>query len=348
MSIYKLPLELLSAVFQFVDSVQQMAQCRLVCKSWNICAEPAMFGKPFVIKTLHAAWSLYRHLYSNPNNGMQIKYFAFINSRNCGNLAALQLELLQYVFNPNLEVVRLLFTADDNALFFNQVRKIAKDPRYQFKKLRIFQSSQFYDTSYKLTLLAFRQTIQQVRIEPSDDRFVNCLHKFKCLTVVEVDMNSSNLEQLNAALSECHSLQEVKMVRGMPTASRTTEQLRFWAKRNVSTVDTVKKISFSGIYPSPEVIEFLTIKYPQIESAYVSILYQVCDYQAYREFTDRVINAFGRLAPAVYQIKSTAGLASVLEDVHVCARKHNNLTLTELVLPKSPRLILQIAKVKAI
>ncbi|CEP18091.1 hypothetical protein [Parasitella parasitica] len=347
MSTFKLPPELLPTIFRFVDSTQQMAQCRLVSKSWNNFAEPAMFEKPFVIKTANAAWSLYQHLYHKPSNGKKIKCFAFFNSKNCDILTALQLELLQYVLNPNLEVVRLLFATDDNDLFFNKVRKIAQNPLYKFKKLKVFQSIQFYDPAYQSTLIDFKETIQQVRIKPSDNRFVNWLHRFKSLTVLEVDMSSSNVEQLNTALSECHSLQEIKVVRGMPTVSRTTRQLCSWAKRNVSTVKSVKKISFSGIYPSSEVIELLTIKYPQIEGAYVSLLYEVCDRQAYCEFIDRVINAFGRLAPTIYQLKSTAGLTSVLEQIRVCGQRHSNLTITESLLPDSPRLLLQIARVKA-
>ncbi|KAL9550519.1 hypothetical protein MBANPS3_004682, partial [Mucor bainieri] len=76
-NIISLSAELLSAIFDTIDSNHQLAECKLVCKHWKAPAARSMLGNRLAIASDKAASRLFRHLFQDPSRIDFVKHLHF-------------------------------------------------------------------------------------------------------------------------------------------------------------------------------------------------------------------------------------------------------------------------------
>ncbi|CAO3607605.1 unnamed protein product [Mucor fragilis] len=69
-----LPVEILTIVFQFIQSAKQLGECRLVHKTWDYPAESAMLSQEITLHDHTAFQRLINHLKKKPTKGKLIRY----------------------------------------------------------------------------------------------------------------------------------------------------------------------------------------------------------------------------------------------------------------------------------
>lgn len=303
MSLHKLPPELLLKIFDFIDPLEQLAQCRLVCKTWSNIVESVMFGKHINIKSTETAMNLCYHLSRNPANGKRIKYFEFASTH---IKSQAQLKLLPLMFTPNLEWLKGMVYDDS---FFLDMIKIACNSSLKFDKLRAIPSYYHCPEAYNLALVTFKETIHEMSmaIFPGD-KVIDCLDEFKYLTFLKLNILFGGIQKLNLVLSKCHYLQELQLVMftlSRDTAVKTTEQFYLWAEDNVVKANTLNKLKLLGD-PDINVIEFLAFKYPKIEKALICTIYSQGFEEIILTYPARIVNAFIR--SSIYELNINTSL----------------------------------------
>lgn len=124
--------ELFSKIFNHIDSVEQLAQCRITCTKWNRPAETTMFSKTILFKSQVQVLTLFGHLFKDTSKGKLIKRIHFDPEFDTFWLLKAMFDTVPM---PNLEYLTgsmmkedsfatLLGTTTESTTAFNQLKMI--------------------------------------------------------------------------------------------------------------------------------------------------------------------------------------------------------------------------------
>ncbi|KAL9553114.1 hypothetical protein MBANPS3_003457 [Mucor bainieri] len=270
MSMERLPVELLNQVFCFIDSVQDLAQCRLVSKQLNHTAEKAMFLKPITVGSVSAAKALLYHLKRNKEMGKLIKSLDFKTVSK--KKAHVYLDMLPLLFTPAME----RFQGDIRApIFFRRLVSIAKASNTSFSNLKVIPTELLRGSKeYYKAVFYFRETLQELHISWHDPprtpwRAFSRLGELDHLTRLTIDGEISSVLMLDRMLSKCNHLQTLSvMLLGVMPMVVEEDELLDWMETHVEKVPSVTKLVIEKSR-QPDLVEYLLFKYPNVEEAII-------------------------------------------------------------------------------
>lgn len=263
--------ELILTIIKSLDSIADVAVCRLVCKSWNRIAEPVMFGKEIIIRSEEGALSLYAHLYSKPTFGKLIKHLSF--EEDYLPVAILK-GLLHFAFTPNMEFMTGSVGSNQLYLLMNT---IADKSPVKFFKLKTIPHPDSFSNIYNNSLITFKDTLQDFvfHIEDVEDDDIwdmaNQLETFKCLTKLTLSGSLLTVFNLEDILKGCSHLEELTTDIKLQVNVLGKNEVDAWAATNVKVLDSVKKIIIQRECRS-DLLEYLLFKYPKIEAIEIDAL----------------------------------------------------------------------------
>ncbi|KAI8643296.1 hypothetical protein BD408DRAFT_415013 [Parasitella parasitica] len=305
MTTYKsLPKEILSIIFNSIDSLAALSACRLVCRAWDDPAETAMLSKPIEIHHQDRVIKLVDHLAKKPEKGRHIKHLMVPALADNDIVDA----LLQLAFTPNIEELNgNVFTNLRMSHFLETMTKIANQSREEFKKLKSIPTSHVLNDSYSKALLTFKSTLQHIELwvknNTDSQDLIHRLGEFKSLNALDLYGEIDNIVDLETILKGCCNLQALYLnmedLEALEKNGREMDkdQLILWAKENVQQVASVKTLDITAL-GFPSFIEYLMFKYPNTESFNFNIFglelpFEVDDLVSLN--IDRIINALKHL-----------------------------------------------------
>ncbi|KAL9537671.1 hypothetical protein MBANPS3_011566 [Mucor bainieri] len=263
--------ELLIAIFGYLDSSRAIGECRLVCKAWDEPAAISMLRKPIAIEDEYLIDGFIEYLKAHPNR--VYKYYGLELSK----------RLLQQAFTPNLEELTVKEVGFSSVRsnyneFYDGIVSIANESSVKFGKLKKIihdcPHSDRFDLAYGQSLLAFKESIQHVKLSfykiAEVQNVIYRLGEFKKLYYLTLKGYFDNLESLDAVLKGCHHLKTLDLIiedflyDGEDYDSDgefDIEPLLVWDKENVEQVKSLKTLTFSG-WGYPTLVEYLAYKYP--------------------------------------------------------------------------------------
>ncbi|KAI8638687.1 hypothetical protein BD408DRAFT_446598 [Parasitella parasitica] len=273
MYIQKLPFELFHATLNCIDSLQQLANCRLVCKSWNIITQQVMLSRKINIATPTVAGKLYKHLKRVPEYGKLVKYMDIGIHYQC----SLYEKLLGIALTPNMIELEGIV---DNCVFYELVlAKLDKSPE-KFDRLKCVPHPIFISKSYCKLVLALKESLEKICIGYEEEQFdlamelTSNLDAFTCLTTLDIRSTTLSLDLLDLAISKCHRLLKLSLDLdtvyvwdgGLMLGDCTVSD---WILQNQARKipSTLAMLECSGSIP--EVLEFVLFKYSKIQHAII-------------------------------------------------------------------------------
>lgn len=259
-----LPDELWTRIIGKINSIAQLAQCRLVCRKWNRPSEAAMFGKPIAIKSDKQALDLYCNLLRNPSNGRLIKHLTL----NCDVKSMTILgELMHLAFTPSMEYIDGTLVSDD---FFLLLGDIANNSSVKFINLKSIPCPNFATEPYFNASLKFKESLTTMvlkfdYISPVILCFVEQLDKFKCLTSFSFYGGIDTIYRVEHFLRGCNHLKELTMDILLHDDLHDKNEIVRWAMINAKRIDSLKRLVISGSCRS-DLTEYLLYKYPYVSS----------------------------------------------------------------------------------
>ncbi|KAL9556355.1 hypothetical protein MBANPS3_001906 [Mucor bainieri] len=268
-NITSLPPELLPCIFDHVDSIAQLATCRLVCRRWNYHAEAAMFGKRLVINDETEANQLCNRLHEHPNYGNRVKSMHFMKVFD-EEVPFIYVKLLAMAFTPTMET---LTGFTKTTKFFDILTSIADKNCFEFtnlKQLPFYPNDQdgFICAEIMKRLKGSKLTIQ---IQSSHSQslnwnVINQLDGFNTLKHLELKDYIHECLDVDLILKKCHFLETLAFSDFIVGAEEAeTEEVQSWIVENKVTREyTLKSIKFIDSVYSPALVEYLMYKYPNV------------------------------------------------------------------------------------
>jgi len=194
---------------------------------------------------------------------------------------------LKVAMTPSLKAIdgRLLSKGELTA-FYNMVRSA----RYKHVKLEIIPELPMFSKSYGSLLYHYRETLQSITLVIQEitehkhlNKTISDLNQFKSLTTLTIHDNCSYftcIQKLDKMLSGCDHLKHLELhIQPRPNLPPMNEsELRNWLVKTVRKVESVKSIHVSynqyirqlhsGF--NLELMDYLSFKYPNAESVYIS------------------------------------------------------------------------------
>ncbi|KAL9553816.1 hypothetical protein MBANPS3_003108 [Mucor bainieri] len=290
MAFLNLPAEIMQAILSFVDDVQDLAECRLVCKTWDPIAEKLMFSKKIFLVSAAKVSQLLQHLKKNPSFAKLVEYVV-LDFQDETTPNDLYLQALSAIFTPSLRVL-------DGYMPISNIYKgmlfIAKKSSQQFNKLEIIPQGQHMATDsndYKEACLLFKKSLKVVSITITDEnmpdwRFINQLAAFDNLAHLILSNGMPNLNTIRRILDNCKQIETLKLSWVDAQNPRLTKtEIQDWFRINDKPKKQKKPLKFLGVSNcfSPVFVEYLMLKFQHIQTAEI-------DMNIYQVFTsDRII-----------------------------------------------------------
>ncbi|KAL9542319.1 hypothetical protein MBANPS3_008678 [Mucor bainieri] len=324
------PVEIWLSIFDRVEDIQQLVECRLVCKAWDPLAERAMFGQVLVLNNVDILTGFYNHLARKPSLGRFIKAIDF-GGENFGmrNIPFLK-HFFQLAFTPNIRSVQ--GSVDDKSL--DIMFDIAQGSTEQFKELAYLPSKMLYTSNRQEMALYFRKTLKRLILVVDSRRsdylrsiqpLLNRLDEFENLTSLIIIFygNIDEFTICEGILRRCNHLLELTIY-DISNAWVERNELKAWMVRNVTKCPNVcaMHILFANI---PQSVEYLLFKYPNAHTVKLSG-YGIPNAQE-EEVILRCINAVNGVETVVVSWWITQ--FTVLQNlIDAMKSKHNTLAIT--------------------
>ncbi|GAN08241.1 hypothetical protein MAM1_0195d07748 [Mucor ambiguus] len=271
---FSLPEELLLSIFNHIDSVAQLAQCRLTCARWNSTAAAVMFGKKITIKTEDQAIKLQRHLLQDPSKVSLIRHLHFQLSDY--DLPPALEQLMHLVITPNIQKLSG-FVASDK--FFTALIAIADKTHSSFDQLKDVPEyigpnegiSSKVHLKFKSAIHTLRLQIVNAAIDSSYIPWYQLLDQYPNLTTFTLESVPIQFKRLDTAIKRCHHLKSLSL-KGVEPGEQSIpermskEQLISWATSHVEKEKALQTISIDETAFYPEFFEYLQFKYPNVST----------------------------------------------------------------------------------
>lgn len=273
-TIQSLPKEVLITAFSFLDSIEYIGECRLVCKHWSDIAAVAMFEKP-----LHLCFygkvkakKLVQYLTRNQSKGQHVKHLSI-----CHYDSNIVQTVLPLLFTPNIRELG----GDDRDMLYECIARIAQESTVKFEKLKVIPSTDDFTDSYSQALWIFRNSLTNVyltleEIPKAPTHLINQLYRFQKLTKLTLKAPFDNVAELERIIGGCLQLQQLQLSTvayvqygdvPMDTATLSAWQVD---NDNIHQVDSLKTLDIASA-GFPHFVQYLMFKYPNMQSISLNI-----------------------------------------------------------------------------
>lgn len=251
-----------------VDSIIQLGKCRLVCSTWDKMAEAVMFSKDIQITEEGNVIKLRDHLAKNFSRAHLIRSLEiYVPLQERPHVYS----LLKVAFTPTMQHLTILAGSAMDDAFFGALLGMVKDSKegqYNLKTMPLTLDSTC--DNYANAALAFKHTLRYLQTSYScsalNTKF-DKLSEFKTLETLELEADPfQNIFKLDAILKNCPKLKTLELFHrnGDDRTEHTATSVANWTRRNVEKVNSLTQLRISYAYP--DLVQYLTFKYPNIES----------------------------------------------------------------------------------
>ncbi|KAK4513275.1 uncharacterized protein ATC70_011843 [Mucor velutinosus] len=269
--ITSLPAELLSAIFDTIDSNHQLAECRLVCKHWNDPAARSMFGNTIVITSDKTASRLFRHLFLDPCKIPLIRHLSFELDDN--HLPMNTYKLLLLAVHPN--IVNLTGFANSER-FFKALFDIIDKSSQEFTQLETMPSYTGLDVDFNTTValklkksLMYPIVVLGGQTTPAAKDFLRNLDQFPKFDMVILRGHLDGLEWLEDLLRCNPHLDGLGIgnlvIKDFLADMRGLQGVVSWLTSNVQQEGALEFILIDSPMFRPEALMYFCYKYPNMK-----------------------------------------------------------------------------------
>ncbi|KAL9550902.1 hypothetical protein MBANPS3_004525 [Mucor bainieri] len=240
--------EILMIIFSNIQSLQQLAICRLVKKAWKDPAARVMFSREIVVDSELKAIRLHRHLLMDPTKAKFITRMRFTFDAN--EIPLMVEELLDVAITPSIKNIGGSVKSDR---FFNKLFAILDN---NSRPCRINNSI----GQKKLDMVKNFITFITVTL---DGKAKN-LKKYSKLKKLALRGWANGLQDLEDTLRSCLHLKSVKL-RGLALgslAALSMNEVKTWCQANVEKNLRCEKISIHGVCHW-QALQYFLYKYPR-------------------------------------------------------------------------------------
>ncbi|KAL9553879.1 hypothetical protein MBANPS3_003085 [Mucor bainieri] len=267
-----LPAELLSAIFDTIDSSHQLTECRLVCRQWNDPAARSMFGNIITITSDKAASRLFRHLLLDSSKIPLIKHLHFELEDN--DLPMNTNQLLLLAVHPNIENLTGSVKSDQ---FFKVLFDIVdSSPEEGFAKLDTVPSYTGPDVDFNAAVaLKFKKSLicpivplaGQTTAATKD--LLRSLDQFPKLDAVLFEGHLDGLDWMEDLLRCIPNLQGFAIrnlaIKNFLADASGMQTVWSWFHFNVQQEPAMECIVIDSPKFRPEAVLYLCYKYPNLK-----------------------------------------------------------------------------------
>ncbi|KAK4519458.1 uncharacterized protein ATC70_009694 [Mucor velutinosus] len=164
--------EIIQAILDCLEAVQDLAECRLVCKAWKPISEQLMLRKKIFLMSEENVLQLVYHLKKAPPFGKLVKYVVFDFQENA-TANDVYLKLLSFIFTPNLLVLDGYIPIKN---IYKEMLSIARESPKKFDKLQVIPQEQHMainSNDFKTACLLFKKSLKVVTITFTDENKPN-------------------------------------------------------------------------------------------------------------------------------------------------------------------------------
>ncbi|KAL9540728.1 hypothetical protein PS6_010623 [Mucor atramentarius] len=288
--ISSLPEELLPEIFGYITSNIQLARCRLVCAKWNQPAHSAMFSNTIVFGTNEKVLALHGQLFSDPAKGKLVQHIYFKENFDAFWMAK---AILNTAFLPNVNSFQGFVSKPEE--FYEMLLSIARESPNVLKKLKVLPSYKGHIdiTYYSDTLAEIHINNPGAVMNEATIEFRRNLNIFPNLKSLKLDASFRNLSELELFLKGCTRLKKLELGNTLPVPTLSSITSDAWMVHNVTPVGSLEQLTIEREC-RPELMEYLTYKYPNIKELTISLSYNSLDIRDVTVFTcsmDRILRA---------------------------------------------------------
>ncbi|KAF1806532.1 hypothetical protein V8B55DRAFT_1457466 [Mucor lusitanicus] len=266
-----LPFEIWINILNQIESPQQLARCRLVCKQWNPVAEKAMFSGNFAIIPDDESFvaKLHYHLTTKPALALLIKSIDLASS-NISQSAPLCAELLELVMTSNLEKITETFPLIHTDLVYRIIIRSA----HKFGRIKWIPVN-VYSYLYKRCVYALKDSLEFIRVSIDEEDStidLDLFGEFKRLDWLELVHSSiQDITDLDLILRQLQCATKLDLwtnFTGEDYTSKSGSQMETWLIRNVRIDERIKSIvdlSDRSRDHWCNLIEYIVYKYPKLQ-----------------------------------------------------------------------------------
>ncbi|CEP07552.1 hypothetical protein [Parasitella parasitica] len=271
---HALPSEIQLIIFDLVESVKELATCRLVCKQWNPLAEETMFGQKLELSTINTTIKFIYHIKKKPMLARFIKslYLPYIDD----STVLLQKKLIDLASTPN---IRYLDGQKMSAELFDHFLDIVQRSPDKFDRLQALPNFFRTDPKFVDTMLYFKGSIRELQLEttPLTKPIIPHLNEFKSLKKLVLNLfgmhfladKPNYFIELEEILCKCNQLQILELKRCFAVEhSMEKAKFREWLLKNVKQTSSLHTFKLDNVADSC-MLEYLVYKYPNASKAEV-------------------------------------------------------------------------------
>ncbi|CAO3620555.1 unnamed protein product [Mucor fragilis] len=359
MTFTDLPSEIIRAILDCPDNIQDLAECRLVCKAWDPISEQLMFGKEIFLTSRANVSRLVQHLNKSSSFGRLVRHvvFAFV----CEELPSddLYSKLFSLIFTPNLRVLDGYIPIKN---IYKEMVSIASKSAAKFDKLQVIPQGQrmiVNSSDFTAACLLFKQSLKVVTVTISDEsmpdwKFIEKLGTFDNLAHLILSSGMPNLNTIRRIIDNCDQLETLKLVWVDAKNTRLTKaEVRNWTRINDKSKKQKKPLKLLRVVNcfSPVFIEYLVYKFEHIKTADIDMnIYQVIISDRVIQVTDEGIHDHHiRVVQALkdtfyYDFKYCTLRNNRLEDIIYHAQESDNVISIRIIHPNKGLVHMRVKK----
>ncbi|EPB88130.1 hypothetical protein HMPREF1544_05074 [Mucor circinelloides 1006PhL] len=265
-----LPQELQIKIFGLIDSIAQLAECRLVCKCWYHQADSTLLGQHIILENDKDIIQLYTFLNGDPVRGSLVKNVTLLGPHFHDYLLG---ELVCLIFTPTLEKFKgRLEGCGSNILF--EINLNALTDVSNFDRLTILPTPQKFTFMYFNTLVKFKESLQSMALYLNDlhqdleqQRYImERLQGFKALVMLDLKIKINNVTDAEQILQHFTRLEWLRLEIYTECAFIMSEKrTQEWTTNSVAVVESLKSLEVKGCIFG-DVFEYLCYKYASIHT----------------------------------------------------------------------------------
>ncbi|KAG1122537.1 hypothetical protein G6F42_011388 [Rhizopus arrhizus] len=255
-----------------------------------------MFSNTIVFGTNEKVLALHGQLFSDPAKGKLVQHIYFKENFDAFWVAK---AVLKTEFLPNVNSFQGSVSKPEE--FYEMLLSIAHESPNVLKKLKALPSYKGHiNTTYYSVLLTFKETLAEIHINNQGEfmneatiEFTRNLNIFPNLKSLRLDANFRKLSELELFLKGCTRLEKLELGNTLPVPTLSSITSDAWMVHNVTRVGSLEQLTIEREC-RPELIEYLTYKYPNIKELTISLGYNSLNIRDITVFTcsmDRILRA---------------------------------------------------------
>ncbi|KAL0135185.1 hypothetical protein V8B55DRAFT_1370793 [Mucor lusitanicus] len=273
-----LPSELWMNVFSCVLTVKELAQCRLVCRTWDPIAERAMFNRQLVIKDgRQFADRLCYHLQRKSALIRLIKHID-VNPNEYYEEVSLDRRLLKMIITPDLETISGAGISEADAQFFMDLFLSSGRNFNKIKAIPICHGSEGVFSRLQYVLRGSLETLSVSISSGEPNEFIlRHLYEFQKLKSFNLHWfgQTMAIKELENTLQKVQTAHDLWLNAGSVVMDfRNDAQREAWLHSSVqrnTRVDTLRTIVPHQPQDAAFYMKYLTQKYPNLADVSISL-----------------------------------------------------------------------------